>query len=138
MRSELSYLSLFQDCDGIRVVYGRETMSNDNAGSSLSGFVQGFLNNLFTLGVESRSSFVKKEDFWFADESSSDSHTLLLSSTELCAFSSNIGVIALSMSVNNHCSNVLYSQSTTHNNNIICGSQVLTTFFDVHVFVPMS
>ena len=60
MCSRLNHLSFMNHSYHVRIVDGRETVSNDNGGSSLPGFVKGFLDNLLTLCVQSGGGFIKK------------------------------------------------------------------------------
>ena len=79
----------------IGVVDGRETVSNDNGGSPLSGLIESFLDNFLTLCVQGRSGLVKKKDFRISNKSSCDGNSLLLSTTQLGTLATNICGIAL-------------------------------------------
>ena len=93
--SRFYHLAFVNHCNHIRVIDRREAVSNDNGGSSLSGFVESFLDNFLTLHVQSRSGFIKEEDFGISDESSCDGNSLLLSSTQLGTFATNSSGISL-------------------------------------------
>ena len=60
MCSRLNHLSFMNHSYHVRIVDGRETVSNDNGGSSLPGLVKSFLDNLLTLCVQSGGGFIKK------------------------------------------------------------------------------
>ena len=62
MCSRLNHLSFMNHSYHIRVVDGRETVSNDDGGSSLPGLVKSFLDNLLTLHVQGGGGFIKEED----------------------------------------------------------------------------
>ena len=91
----LYHLAFMNHSYHVRVVNGRETVSNDNGGSSLPGFIKGFLDNLLTLCVQGRGGFIKKEDLGASDECSCDGDSLLLSPTQLGTLATNISSISL-------------------------------------------
>ena len=95
MCSRLYDLSLVDDSYDVGIVDRREPVSNDNGRSPPSSFVESFLYNLLTLRVQGRGGFIKKEDFWVADESSCDGNSLLLSATQLGTLATNICGISL-------------------------------------------
>lgn len=61
-------------------------MGNDDRGSALHGTVECLLNDLLTLLIQSRRSFVEDQNLWVLDESSCDGDPLLLAARELRAF----------------------------------------------------
>ena len=93
--SRFYHLAFMNHCNHIGLIDHREAVSNDNGGSSLSGFVESFLDNFLPLCVQSRSGFVKEEDFGISDKSSCDGNSLLLSSTQLGSFATNSSGISL-------------------------------------------
>jgi hypothetical protein len=74
---------------------GTETVSNYNGGATLGSYIQSSLNNAFTLGVKSRGSFVEEQYLRVTDDSSGNSNTLLLTTTEQEATLTNIGLVSL-------------------------------------------
>ena len=65
MCPRLYHLAFMNHSYHIRVVDGREMVSNDNGGSSLSGFIENFLDKFLALCVEGRGGFIKKENLGF-------------------------------------------------------------------------
>ena len=72
-------------------------MGNDYGRAALPGLVQSLLDYLLTLSVQGRSGFIKEENLWVTDQSPSNSNPLLLSSTQLGALGTNIGIVTLTM-----------------------------------------
>ena len=93
--AQLSHLPSTDDSNTVRTVDGRETVSDHNGGPSLPGLVQCLLNHLLTLCVQGRGGLIKEKDFGISDQCSSNGYPLLLSSTQLSALCSNVGVVAL-------------------------------------------
>ena len=91
----LGYFAPLDHNNAVSTIDSGETVSNDNGGPSLSGLVQCLLNNLLTLRVQGRGGLIKEEDLGISDQCSSDGYPLLLSTTQLSALLSNIGVVAL-------------------------------------------
>ena len=56
------------DADHVGILDGRETMGNDNGGTSPAGLVERLLDNLLRLRVEGRRGLVEQEDLGVADE----------------------------------------------------------------------
>ena len=79
----------------VRVIDGRETVSNDNGRSPLPCFVESFLDDFLTLRIESRGGFIKEEDLGVSDESSCDGNSLFLSTAQLGTLATNISGMAL-------------------------------------------
>ena len=55
----LYHLAFVNYCYHIRVVDGREPVSNDNGGSPASGLIESFLDNFLTLCVQSGGGFIE-------------------------------------------------------------------------------
>ena len=67
MCPRLYHLAFMNNCYHIRIVDGRETVSNDNGGSPLSGLVESFLDNFLTLCIQGRGGFVEEKGFWISN-----------------------------------------------------------------------
>ena len=76
----LDDLALVHHDDPIALHNCRHTMRDHNRCTSLHGSVESLLNDLLALLIKSRSCLVKDENLGVLDESSSDGHSLLLSS----------------------------------------------------------
>ena len=72
-------------------------MGNDYGRAALPGLVQSLLDYLLTLSVQGRGGFIKEENLWVTDQSPSNSNPLLLSSTQLGALGTNVGIVTLTM-----------------------------------------
>ena len=81
----------------VSIVDGGEAVGNDNGGATFPGLVQSFLDYLLTLRVQGRGGFIEEKDLGVTDQSPSNGNSLLLSSTQLGALGSNIGIVALRM-----------------------------------------
>ena len=81
--------------NAVGVVDGRETMSNDNARSTLPRPVQGLLHYLLTLRVQSRGGLVQEEELWVSDQGTGNGNPLLLSARQLRSFAPHVGVVSL-------------------------------------------
>ena len=56
-------------------------MGDNDAGTSLSGTIQGGLDNHLVFAVQSRSSFIQQENFGVPHQSTGDGYALLLAPT---------------------------------------------------------
>ena len=67
MCPRLNHLSFMDHGYDVRVIDRRETVSDDNGGASLPGFIESFLDDPLALCVEGGGGFVKKEDLGVSD-----------------------------------------------------------------------
>lgn len=77
------------------VLDGGQPVSDHDAGAAFSGFVQGFLDNLFTFRVQSRGSFIQKQDARLPNKGASYGNALFLATRELSSFVPYSGVVFL-------------------------------------------
>ena len=70
--------SLVKHVDHICFLNRTQSMSNGDGGAALRGSIQGCLDDLFGLRVESRGGFVEEENSGVADESAGNGDTLFL------------------------------------------------------------
>ena len=95
MCPRLYHLAFVNHSYDVRVVDGREMVGNDNGGSSLPGFIEGFLDDLLTLCVKGRGGFIEKENLGVSDKCSCNGDSLLLPPTQLGTLATNISGISL-------------------------------------------
>ena len=79
----------------VRVVDGGQSVSDDDGGTALPGFVQSLLDHLLTLSVQGRGGLVKEEDLGVPDQRTGDGDALLLPPAQLGPLA-YIGAVALS------------------------------------------
>lgn len=79
MRTLFDSFTLGHDNDVIGISNRRESVSDDDHGSTLGNVVESLLHDLFGVGVEGAGSFVEHEDFGVGDDAASNDHSLLLS-----------------------------------------------------------
>ena len=95
MCSRLYHLTLMNHSYDVRVIDGRETVSDDNGCSTLPCFIESFLDDFLALRIEGRGGLIEKEDLGVSDESSCNGDSLLLSTAQLGTLATNISGIAL-------------------------------------------
>ena len=81
-RAVLHYLSLVNNDDAVAFHDSRESMSDDDRGTTYHCLIQRLLHNLLTLLIEGRGSLIQNQDLWVLDKSSSNSYALLLTTRE--------------------------------------------------------
>ena len=94
--SLLDDLSAAYHGNGVRVVDGGETVSDDNARPSLPCLVQGLLDYLLALSVQGRGGLVQEQDPGVSDESTGNGDSLLLSPRQLGSLAAHVSIVALS------------------------------------------
>lgn len=84
MRALLDDLAFFHDNDLVAIYDRAQSVSNHNhsEGLLLKESVQGSLDLVLTLSVESRSCFIQEQYSWLANKGSSNRNALLLASRQ--------------------------------------------------------
>lgn len=84
MSTLLDNLAMVKHVDYIRVLNCAQSMCDGNCSTTLRSGVKGILYDALGCGVESRSSFVEKEDFGVAEEGTGNCQTLALERVSSC------------------------------------------------------
>lgn len=86
MRSLLSNLPILHNSNQIRVLDRGKTVRDGDGRTATNGTVEGFLDELFGIGVEGGGGFVEKEEGRVADEGAGNGDSLFLATGELATF----------------------------------------------------
>lgn len=76
----------------VRVLDGGKTMCDGDGCATLGSVVEGGLDDLLGLRVESRSGLVKEQDLWISEKGTGDGDTLLLTSRQLGSLAADFGI----------------------------------------------
>jgi len=92
----LDDLTVLENHNLVGILDGTESVGNDDDGlaSLVNQLIESSLDLEFRLSVKGRSSFIKENDVRVANESSGNSHSLLLASRETHSSFSYNGVVA--------------------------------------------
>ena len=78
MRSARCDFTIVHNNDSIGVLYGADTLSNDDFGRIRNKLRKGFLDGSIRFGINSRSGIVQNQHLWFFQQSAGDAKPLLL------------------------------------------------------------
>ena len=100
MGSDGIYFTLIHDNNLIRMLYGRDSLRNDNFGCFRNLCQEGLLNERVRFRVDGAGGIIHNKYFWLFKQSAGDAEPLLLTAGNITSALFNICVVALREGLN--------------------------------------